>query len=77
MHEDGQGKDGDRERLVAAIEEEIVDILVRQHGMDGVQVRLDRQTGDVLSSQVIPDHLKGTIMAEAAKRAIIKRFREE
>ena len=68
--------DDDRERLIVAIEEEISKILSAEYGMAGVLVRLDRQTGDIVSSQAIPDHLKPLILSAATKQAIIKRVRE-
>jgi hypothetical protein len=77
MSDEGKDKELDKERLIAAIEVEMADILVREHGMGGVKVVLDRQSGDIVSSQVIPAHLKGPIFAMATKLAIIKRVREE
>ena len=76
MHDDSKDKERDREPLIAAIEVEIADILVREHGMHAVQVFLDRETGDIVGSCSLPDELEGSTIALAAKRAIIKRARE-
>ena len=77
MSNEDNDKSRENEQLLAAIETELADILVREHGMDGVRVSLDRETGEIVSSQTIPDHLKPVLFAMAAKRAIIKRVREE
>ena len=74
MHADAESDD--RERLIVAIEEQMSKILATDHGMQGVRVRLDRESGDIVSSQLIPDHLKPLIFSAAAKQAITERVRE-
>lgn len=77
MSDEDKDKERDKERLIAAIEVEMADILVREHGMEGIRVALDRKSGDIVSSQIIPHHLKAAIFAQATKQAILKRVREE
>jgi hypothetical protein len=71
-----EGRHQEKERLIAAVEVEMADILVREHGMESVRVSLDRETGDIVSSQPIPDELKAAVFAAAIKRAIVKRVHE-
>ena len=69
--------DSDERRwLVAAIEEEMSKILSTDYGMVGVQVHIDPQTGDIVSSQAIPDDLKPRIFSAAVKQAVTRRARE-
>lgn len=62
---------------IDAIEAEMESILTKEHGMAGVRVFLDRNSGDIACNQTIPDPLMGRVFAIAAKRAIIRFVHEQ
>lgn len=71
-----QDRRSDKEGLIVAIEVAIEEILARDHGMDAVRVSLDRETGEIVTSQPVPDELKPSLLADAIRRAVARRVRE-
>lgn len=45
-------------------------ILADEHGLAGVRVFIDRQSGAIVCSQDVPDRLKGKVFAFAVKVAV-------
>lgn len=62
---------------VESIEFEMEKILAWEHGLAGIRVFIDRQSGAVTCSQHLADDLKGRVFALAAKRAIIRSVRDQ
>lgn len=52
------------------IEFEMERILAEEHGLAGVRVFIDRQSGAIVCSQGVPDRLKGKVFALAVKHAV-------
>lgn len=53
-----------------AIELEMERILAEEHGLTGVRVFIDRQSGAITCSQEVPGGLKGKVFARAVKVAV-------
>ncbi len=71
-----ENEDDERKLLLAVIEDEMSKILCSEYGMEGVRMRIDPQTGEILSSQAIPDHLRPRVFSAAVKQAVTRRVRE-
>lgn len=67
--------DIDKERLCADIEQELARILVAEFGMKGVEVRLDRSTGDITCNHALPEDLKSRLFKRAVMEAVVARVR--
>ncbi len=69
-------KEIDTEELILGIEQSVQGALAKKYGVDDLEVRLDRKSGEWLSNYEISLETEGRILAQAVKQAIIGRVRE-
>ncbi|HZN38512.1 MAG TPA: transcription termination factor NusA [Planctomycetota bacterium] len=69
-------KEIDKEALIVAIEQAMALALARKYGVDDVEMRLDRETGEFICNYDVSMEEQGRIFAMSVKQAIIGRVRE-
>ena len=69
-------KEIDPENLISGIEQAVVQAIARKYGIDDLEMRLDRASGEWISNYEIDLEREGRILAQAVKQAIIGRVRE-
>ncbi|HEX6810948.1 MAG TPA: transcription termination factor NusA [Planctomycetota bacterium] len=69
-------KEIDKEALIVAIEQAMALALAKKYGVDDVEMRLDRETGEFVCNYDVSMEEQGRIFAMSVKQAIIGRVRE-
>jgi len=69
-------KEIDKESLIVAIEQAMLQALAKKYGVDDVEVRLDRETGAFDCNYDVSMEEQGRIFAMSVKQAIIGKVRE-
>ncbi|HEU4417288.1 MAG TPA: transcription termination factor NusA [Planctomycetota bacterium] len=69
-------KEIDKEALIVAIEQAMALALAKKYGVDDVEMRLDRETGEFICNYDVSMEEQGRIFAMSVKQAIIGRVRE-
>ena len=69
-------KDIDKEGLFLSIESAVSAALCKKYGLDDLELKLDRNTGEWLCNYEVSMEEQGRILAQAVKQAIISRVRE-
>ncbi len=69
-------KEIDKEGLFLAIEQAVAQALARKYGIDDLELKLNRDSGQWLSNYDVAIEDQGRIMAQAVKQAIITKVRE-
>lgn len=69
-------KEIDPDELIAGVEQAVQMALAKKYGVDDLEVRLDRNSGEWLSNYEIDLEAEGRILAQAVKQAFIGRVRE-
>lgn len=66
----------DKESLIASIEQAMATALAKKYGVDDVEVKLDRESGEIDCNYDVSMEEQGRIFAMSVKQAILSRFRE-
>src|SRR5262245_28686223 len=69
-------KEIDKEALIVPIEQAMALALAKKYGVDDVEMRLDRETGEFICNYDVSMEEQGRIFAMSVKQAIIGRVRE-
>ena len=69
-------KEIDPEQLISGVEQALAQAIARKYGVDDLVMRIDRQSGELVSNYEVDLEQEGRILAQAVKQAIIGRFRE-
>ncbi|MBK8097103.1 MAG: transcription termination factor NusA [Planctomycetes bacterium] len=69
-------KEIDKEALIVAIEQAVAQALAKKYGIDDLEIRLDRDSGEWQCNYDVAMEEQGRILAQTVKQAIISRVRE-
>ncbi len=69
-------KEIDKDSLFAAIEQAVAQALAKRYGIDDLEIRLDRDTGQWVCNYEVSLEDQGRILAQTVKQTIITRVRE-
>ncbi len=69
-------KEIDKEALIVSVEQAVASALSKKYGIDDLEIRLDRDSGNWECNYEIDMELQGRILAQSVKQAIITRVRE-
>lgn len=69
-------KEIDKEALIVAVEQAVASALSKKYGIDDLEIRLDRDSGNWECNYEIDMEQQGRILAQSVKQAIITRVRE-
>jgi N utilization substance protein A len=69
-------KEIDKEGLIVGIEQAMTQALAKKYGVDDVEIRLDRESGEFVCNYDVSMEEQGRIFAMSVKQAIIGRVRE-
>lgn len=69
-------KEIDKDSLFAAIEQAVAQALAKKYGIDDLEIRLDRESGQWICNYEVALEEQGRILAQTVKQTIITRVRE-